>query len=97
MADDIVERLRDKQNGLHSRNCGSRLTPGHCLICEAADEITRLRAERSSLRGAVERERERCASIADSEAGQHTEDGEGDAWIALRIATAIRAQPKEGE
>lgn len=31
-----------------------------------------------------------AAEIADSETGVYTEDGEGDAWIALRISRAIR-------
>lgn len=36
--------------------------------------------------------REACAKVAESEAGAYTEDGEGDHWIALRIAAAIRNQ-----
>ncbi|MEG8224021.1 hypothetical protein OSJ57_26045, partial [Sphingomonas sp. HH69] len=37
--------------------------------------------------------REACAKVAESEAGACTEDGEGDHWIALRIAAAIRGLP----
>lgn len=35
-------------------------------------------------------ETEACAKIAEAEAGQYADDGEGDAWIALRIAKRIR-------
>lgn len=36
----------------------------------------------------------KAAEIARQEAGVYTEDGEGDAWIALRIAEAIEGQLK---
>lgn len=51
---DLVERLLDKGNGLHSRNCGSEIGPTHCLACEAAARIATLEAQLAEVRGAIE-------------------------------------------
>lgn len=87
----------DAISASNMRHVVSCLAP---LIYDAADEITRLRAELASLRGAVEGERERCARIADEHfpGGEYYDPrGHDELSMASSIAAALRAQPKEGE
>lgn len=64
---------------------------GQLIVEEMAKAFDAELTEIRTLRSALAAEREECAKVAEAE-GQFRGDGDGEIWIAQRIAAAIRAR-----